>query len=54
MPCFDPHAEYRVSGKKLKEAVERWDEAGRRVLDRYIYKLTHEIEMDLIDARRDW
>ena len=50
--------QYRVSGKRLKAEVERWDEVVARVtrsrLERLERDLLHELELDMIDARRDW
>ena len=50
--------QYRVSGKRLKAEVERWDElvarATRNRLERIERDLLHELEMEMIDGRRDW
>ena len=49
---------YRVSCKKLRAEVERWDEIVARVtrsrLERLERDLLHELDMEMIDARRDW
>ena len=49
---------YRVAGKKLRAEVERWDElvarATRNRLERLERDLLHELDMEMIDARRDW
>ena len=46
--------QYRVSGKRLKAEVERWKELEARAFRRYIERLAHECELEMIDGRRDW
>ena len=50
----DLHEKYRVSGARLRAEVKRWDDACARALERYMMQLDHELEMEHIDARRDW
>lgn len=50
----DLMAKYRVSGARLRAELKRLEEARIRAIKRYFDRLERELEVELIDSRRDW